>query len=98
MNKSFYENGKNIQDIQPFDSIIRAKACNNNDREVYLQYKQSNVKYSTVPNPNKGGKYGKIKVKYPKEYNVQNGNTVPMIGGECEEFKIEKTIDPEKKK
>ena len=89
-------------DIQTFNSIIEAKACNNNDRDVYLQYKQCNLKISDglKPDPNPKGKYKKAVTKFNKKYDVDsNGNADPMPAGECQEFPpIYKTIDPLQKK
>ena len=86
---------------QTFNGIINAKACNRNDRPVYLQYKPSNFKYSGGPKDesNPKGKYKKIKVKYNATYEVDpNGNAEPMPANTCEYFSIEKTIDPQQKK
>lgn len=86
------ESGK-IEDIQSFESIIEAEACNNNNREVYLQYKQCNFKYSNLPTSKK------IKKKYNKTYDVDsNGFANPMAASDCEKFKIKKTINPLQKK
>ena len=88
-------------DIQTFNSIINAQACNRNDRPVYLQYKPSNFKFSDgpKPEPNPKEKYEKIKEKYDTKYDVDsNGNAEPMSANTCESFSIEKEIDPLQKK
>lgn len=87
--------------IQPFESIIEAEACNRNDRPVYLQYNPSNFKFSNGPKaePNPKDKYKKTRVKYNPKYKVDsNGIAQPMSAGECQTFSLEKTIDPLLKK
>lgn len=86
--------------IQTFNSIIEAEACNRNDRPVYLQYNPSNFKFSNGPKaePNPKDKYKKSKVKYNQKYDVVNGKAEPMSAGECQTFSLEKTIDPLLKK
>ena len=92
----------NDDNYQPFNSIIEAKACNNNDRPVYLQYKPSNFKFSDgpKPEPNPKDKYTKIKVKYNATYAVDatTGTADPMPANTCEYFSVEKVIDPTQKK
>lgn len=89
----------NDGNIQTFNSIINAQACNRNDRPVYLQYKPSNFKFSDGPKPGNPEKYEKIKEKYDTKYDVDsNGNAEPMSANTCENFSIEKEIDPLQKK
>lgn len=79
-------------EIEEFDSIIKGKACNNNDREVYIQYTPSNFKWNTYQLKD-NGKYVKARKKFDSKYEEN-----PIPANTCEYFVQLKKIDPTKKK
>lgn len=82
--------------IENFDSIIEGRACNNNARDIFLQYEQCNLKVSTYGR-NGRGRLRRVTVKYDDRFvppdNVADPAT-PMRPNECQDFSFEKEIDP----